>query len=188
MARRRTEEAPPPVEVKPGGKGRATPKRREAQAGRRRPLGASVDRKTARDEARRTRMETRLALQRGDESKMPARDRGPVKRFVRDYVDSRRTIAEFFLPIGVLLYIPIIALPGRGISYAATIGLFLLLVVLIGELTFLGLRLRRAVRERFGPDQARGVTMYGVLRAGQLRRWRLPRPQVKLGERPERRR
>ena len=31
----------------------------------------------------------REALANGDERYLPARDKGPVRRFVRDYVDSR---------------------------------------------------------------------------------------------------
>jgi hypothetical protein len=40
---------------------------------------------------------------RGDQSALPARDRGPVKKFVRDYIDSRRSLGEYFLPLMVIV-------------------------------------------------------------------------------------
>src|SRR5699024_8649023 len=42
-------------------------------------------------------------------------------------------------------------------------------------------RLRREVTERFG-DVGRGVVTYGIMRAIQIRRFRLPRAQIKHGE------
>ena len=41
----------------------------------------------------------------GEEKNLPPRDRGPVHRFARDYVDSRRSAAEFFLPIALFVLI-----------------------------------------------------------------------------------
>ena len=35
----------------------------------------------------------------GDEKFLPARDQGPVRRFIRDWVDSRISVAEFLLPL-----------------------------------------------------------------------------------------
>jgi hypothetical protein len=171
-------------EDKATGKGRPTPKRREAQARQRRPIAsAPADRRTAREDARRRRTEVRAALERGDESRMPARDRGPVRRFVRDYVDSRRTIAEYFLPVGVILYVPLLFGPAgaKGIAGLALMGLLILLVL---ELVRLGIGLSRALRSTFAGDERRGAVLYGLTRAGQMRRFRLPRPQVKVGDKP----
>ena len=62
-----------------GGKGRATPKRREAEKGRRRAITAPKDRKQAYREARERSREERKrsmqALRTGDESHLPPRDR-----------------------------------------------------------------------------------------------------------------
>jgi hypothetical protein len=123
-------------------------------------------------------------MERGDESRMPVRDRGPARRFARDYVDSRRTVAEYFLPIGVLLYIPLLFARNSAGGIAST-ALMLLLVLLVLELVRLGTGLSRALRARFPAEERRGAVLYGVTRAGQVRRWRLPRPQVKVGERPD---
>ena len=45
------------------------------------------------------RSEARGAAARGDESFLPARDRGPVRKTVRDLVDSRRNIGSWFLAV-----------------------------------------------------------------------------------------
>jgi Protein of unknown function (DUF3043) len=176
---------PPDAEERQAGKGRPTPKRREAEARRRRPVAAApTDRAAAREDSRRRRIEIRAALANGDESRMPPRDRGPVRRFARDYVDSRRTIAEFFLPIGVVLYIPLL-FARSAVGGFASLALMVLLVMLVLELVRLGIGLSRALRARFEERERRGAVTYGLTRACQIRKWRLPRPQVKVGERPD---
>ena len=87
--------------TKPGGKGRPTPKRREVEKGRRRAITAPRDRKEAykqtRERQREERTRSMQALRAGDEKHLPLRDRGPVKKYARDLVDARRSVAEFFL-------------------------------------------------------------------------------------------
>ncbi|MFL6138286.1 MAG: DUF3043 domain-containing protein [Frankiaceae bacterium] len=192
MLRRRPDQppTPTPAEQEPAGerpvkKGRPTPKRREAEARRRRPVGAApADRATAREEARRRRIEVRTAMERGDESRMPTRDRGPARRFARDYVDSRRTIAEYFLPLGIILYVPLL-FASAGVKSIASLALIALLLMLLAELGRLGAGLSRTLRDRFPDDERRGAVLYGLTRAAQTRRFRWPRPQVKVGQRPD---
>ena len=65
--------------------------------------------------------------------------------------------------------------------WSATILLVLL------DTAFLVFRLRREVRRRFPNESHKGVTSYAILRSMQLRWLRLPKRQVKIGERlPER--
>ena len=77
-------------------KGRPTPKRKDAQASTKfaslAPASTKAEKKRAKDAARVARMNQRAAYLRGDESALPARDRGAEKKFVRNYVDSRRSI------------------------------------------------------------------------------------------------
>ena len=35
----------------------------------------------------------------GDERYLPPRDKGPVKRFIRDFVDSRFSFIELMIPL-----------------------------------------------------------------------------------------
>jgi len=167
-----------------GGKGRPTPTRKEAEAARRQRVRPTLDRRaTARRdrEARRAQAaKTRLAMQTGDEAHYTGRDRGPVRGFIRDFVDSRRSVAEFFLPLLlVVLVLSFFRNPTAAIVSAAVWLASMLLVAV--DLFVLGFRLRREVRRRFPEDTGRGHTFYGVIRATQLRRLRLPKPRVKAG-------
>ena len=45
----------------------------------------------------------REAMRTGDDRYLPARDQGPVRRFIRDYVDSRFWVLELMLPVMVVL-------------------------------------------------------------------------------------
>lgn len=168
-------------------KGRPTPKRSEAEASRRTRVTVPKDRKEAsrqsRERLRAEREKQRLALLNGDEKALPLRDKGPVRRFTRDYVDSRWTMAEFFLPYAVVvLVLSIVRNPALQLAAQLLFMLFFVLVVL--DSLRLGLGLRKALAERFPNDPTRGAVSYGLMRTLQMRRLRLPKPQVKRGERP----
>ena len=47
----------------------------------------------------------REGMRTGDERYLPARDKGPVRRYVRDFVDARLCMAELLLPLLVLMMI-----------------------------------------------------------------------------------
>ncbi|PBC72075.1 hypothetical protein BX265_6691 [Streptomyces sp. TLI_235] len=168
-------------------KGRPTPKRSEAEATRRTRVTVPKDRKEAakqsRDRMRSEREKQRTALLEGDERYLPARDKGPVRRFARDYVDSRWSLAEFFLPYAVVvLVLSIVRVPALQLLSTLLFLVFFVLVIL--DFARLGLGLRKAVQERFPNQNTRGAVPYGLMRTLQMRRLRLPKPQVKRGERP----
>ncbi len=54
----------------------------------------------------------RQALDTGDEKFLPLRDKGPQKRFARDYVDARFSLGEYLM-FGALVFV-IISLAGAG--------------------------------------------------------------------------
>ncbi|MFB6816396.1 DUF3043 domain-containing protein [Streptomyces sp. NPDC056347] len=169
-------------------KGRPTPKRSDAQSQRRRASsGAPLDRKEAmrrQREARRADLaKQREALSNGDERYLPVRDKGPVRRFVRNYVDSRFCVAEFFLPMAVVILI----LSVIQVQNIQTISLLLWLVVIVLivlDSIGIAIRLKKQLKERFPDTPKRGAVAYGLMRTLQMRRLRLPKPQVKRGERP----
>lgn len=171
------------------GKGRPTPKRKEVEAARRRPLG-STDRKAAakkqRAAARTAREREYQALQTGDERYLPARDKGPVKRWVRDYVDARRSLGEFFLPLSIGMLLATFLTANSVVAGLVTIVvLYLIVAATIIDAFVLSRILKKRLARRFGEQNVpRGSLMYGVLRAFQIRRTRLPKPQVKRGEYP----
>ncbi|MER6997806.1 DUF3043 domain-containing protein [Streptomyces sp. NPDC000410] len=168
-------------------KGRPTPKRSEAQTQRRRAQSAPADRKEAmrrQREARRADLaKQREALNSGDERYLPARDKGPVRRFVRDFVDSRFCIAEFFLPLAVIiLVLSMIRMPQvQNIALLLWAGVIAMIVV---DSVGIWIRLKKQLNERFPNEPKRGAVAYGLMRTLQMRRLRLPKPQVKRGERP----
>ncbi|MFF0788383.1 DUF3043 domain-containing protein [Streptomyces spiralis] len=168
-------------------KGRPTPKRSEAQAQRRSVANTATTRKEAakrQREERRTQMERqRQALASGDERYLPARDKGPVRRFARDFIDSRFNIAEFFLPMAVV----ILVLSMVRVGYLQNLALLLWLVVIVLivlDSIVTGFRLKKRLAERFPDENKRGAVAYALMRSLQMRRLRLPKPQVKRGERP----
>lgn len=177
-----------PVEVRPGSKGRATPKRSQAQARNQRPL-VPTDRKAAvrasRAQAREQRSKTRQALMTGDDAHLPPRDKGPVRRHVRDYVDARWNVGEFFL-IVALLVVGLTLIPDPRVFLVMTLLLWTTVVACILDGFLLARGLRRHLVAKFGEEMVpKGTVSYGVLRAFQLRRTRLPKPQVKHGQRPD---
>jgi hypothetical protein len=168
-------------------KGRPTPKRSEAQSQRRSVANTSMTRK---DAAKRQREERRAAMERqrqalatGDERYLPARDKGPVRKFARDFVDSRFNVAEFFLPMAVI----ILVLSLVRVAALQNIALLLWLVVIVLivlDSVLSAFRLRKRLAERFPDVNRRGAVAYALMRSLQMRRLRLPKPQVKRGERP----
>jgi hypothetical protein len=171
--------------VRASGKGRPTPKRHEAQG--RRP-GPPPPPPTTRKEAYK-RMREQQASQRGnarraalagDESALPARDRGPVRKLVRDIVDSRRNTGGLFLAVAGVALIGTV-LPFEVVRVGATFLLFAYFLLLIADSVVLGRRISRTVADRFPKEARRGVVWYGISRATMVRRWRFPKPEVAVG-------
>ncbi|GAB3584862.1 DUF3043 domain-containing protein [Calidifontibacter terrae] len=168
------------------GKGRPTPKRKDAQAARRQPLvpaDRDAARKEAKSQSRVQRAQQREALARGDEKALPARDRGPVKRFIRDTVDARWNIGEILLPL-MLLMLVMTVLPNRSFQVAALFLVWIVLAFGIIDSWLLWRRLKKRIHERFNEDPPRGAAMYAIMRAMQMRMSRMPKPQVKRGDKP----
>jgi len=170
-------------------KGRPTPKRKEAEASRAQRMKPPKDRREAyqmqRARQKEDRSKVRSALISGDDKYLPSRDRGPLRRFVRDWVDARRTIGEFFILIGLAVVLANL-IPSAAVKSYATTAWLALLVLLIGEGFLLSRRLKRELGTRFPPakgpyDGRRGAIFYGIMRSFQLRRLRLPKPQVTPG-------
>ena len=164
------------------GKGRPTPTRREAEAAAKARAKAALDPKASKQRQREHRAESsrqiRAGIKAGDERYLPARDRGPVKRFVRDYVDHRLCMAEFSIP---LLFSSLLAsAPDHPELGAGIMNATLLVVVL--DSVLLRFRMRRELKRRFPDEAVKGTTFYAYMRALQLRFLRLPKPQVKLGQ------
>jgi len=169
------------------GKGRPTPKRTEAQGRRSGPVPPPP---TTRKEAyRRTREQqaagrgsAREAAARGDESSLPARDRGPERRLVRDLVDARRNAGSIFLVVAALVLVGYF-IPNPAVQSYTVFVWFAFFLVIIGDSFILGRKIKKAVTERFPntSQRSRSLIWYGISRATMIRRWRFPKPQVAIG-------
>lgn len=171
-----------------GAKNWPTPKRKDQEAARRQPL-VVADRKQAKklDRAKRNEQltKTRQAMLTGDDSGLPPRDKGPVRRYMRDFIDARRNLAEFMLPI-MLVVLALSFLRTSTILFFVTILTYSILLVAVVDTVLMWRKLRKRLVEKFGAEAAgaKGNGMYAAMRAFQLRRSRMPRALVKRGEYP----
>ncbi|PIB08664.1 MULTISPECIES: DUF3043 domain-containing protein [Streptomyces] len=168
-------------------KGRPTPKRSEAQTQRRSVANTPTTRKEAakrqRDARREAMDKQRQALASGDERYLPARDKGPVRRFARDFVDSRFCIAEFFLPLAVVILVLSMVRVGALQNIALLLWLVVIALIVVDSIG-IAIRLKKQLNARFPDLPKKGAVAYALMRTLQMRRLRLPKPQVKRGERP----
>ena len=186
MFRRR--ESAPELQVtpeRPGAKGRPTPTRKEAEAAARARAKVPRTRKEQLAAQRSARSESsarmREAMKNGDERYLPPRDRGPVRRFIRDFVDSRFTLIELMVPI--LIVSMVLGYSGNEqMMRAGNTLLFATLMLIVMDAVFLRLRLRRELARRFPDEPRKGTTLYAVMRSMQMRFMRMPKTQVRIGQ------
>jgi DUF3043 family protein len=168
------------------GKGRATPKRKEAEAARKKRMTPPRNKREAsalhRERVKEQRGKQREALAgAGDDRYLPTRDQGPVKKLIRNYIDSRRTIGEFLIPVFLVMFLASIVLSSIT-QYFGTVA-WVAVLVLLGLDSIRVMRgLRKEITERFGAAEARGITMYALMRSWQMRRLRLPKATVRPGD------
>lgn len=191
MFRRRTQAEPEqaPQPVKPGGKGRPTPKRSEAQKLRRQPITAPPkDRKEAyrqlRSRQAAERSKARDGMREGVQKYLPRRDQGPVRRFARDFVDSRRFLLSYMMYVMIFTF-ALGLLRSPLFTLVSLLMLWLMMAIVVIEGLWLTRRIKRLAAERFPGESVKGLGWYAVSRAMQIRRLRMPAPQVKFGDRPE---
>lgn len=178
---------PSPTDGTPTGKGRPTPTRKEAEAARRERARAGMDKKAAQKLMREKRAESnrrmREGMKTGEEKYLPARDQGPVRRAVRDWVDARVSVAEFLLPL-LLLILVLQATGSKQLVQLSSQLWAVTILLLLVDTVWIRFRLQRLLRERFPDESLRGTTFYALTRMLQLRFMRLPKPNVKVGGRP----
>ncbi len=185
--------APQTTKVRPAAetaKGRATPKRSEAERGRRQGITGTPARsggssrggtKTSSANGQAERRARQEAIRRGEQWALPARDRGPVKALARDYIDSRRRLSEYYMYLMIVLVV-VLFIKKSGLQlYAEPIALVLILLVVV-DAAWLRFKLTKLVRERLPGESTRGLTTYAVFRALQIRRFRVPPPRIRPGD------
>lgn len=170
-ARRRGPVAPAPMTVSEARK-------------RRREMRRTMTKEERRDDKLRRRAavaERRERMMAGEEDYLLPRDRGPVRRFVRDIVDSRRNVLGLFMPAALLLIFVMLAMP--RLQFYVSPAMLLLMLVMVIDAVLLSRKVNKAVAAKF-PDNTetpRKLGFYAAGRASQMRRMRMPRPAVARG-------
>ena len=181
----------PPAEA---GKGRPTPKRSDAERNRYQTITGSTtsgrgprtgtkakltpeDKARARSErARRTE-----AMRRGEDWALGPRDRGPIRKLARDYVDAHRRPSEYYMYVLLLLLVALLSRNATLNTYVSPLVLVLIAVVVV-DAYLLRRALFKLAAERYPGESTRGMTTYAVMRALQIRRFRMPAPRLKPGD------
>lgn len=169
------------------GKGHATPTRKEREAANQKPL-VSGDRKAGNKAARakmaEARDRARVGMANGEEKYLQLRDRGPQRRYIRDYIDARFNIGEIMIP--ALFVIIILSFINNAVVQVVSVfALWAFFLVAVADCIVAGFIINRKLVAKFGADRLqKGNRWYAAMRALQLRLMRLPKPQVKRGSYP----
>ena len=185
-------------------KGRPTPKRSEAtkrrgpvapapltsaEARQRRkelrgPKLSKDERKIERLTRRADMADRREKMMAGDESYLLPRDKGPVRRYVRDVVDSRRNVLGLFMPAALAMIFFMLALPSLKFQQILSYAMLILVVIMLIDGLLVGRKVNHMVDEKFPGNTESGwkLGLYAASRASQLRRMRAPRPAVNRGD------
>ena len=181
-----------PADTKPrspaeAAKGRPTPKRSVAEAKRRQPIAGS-SRATAaprtkeeKTKARTNRTNRYEAMRRGEAWALNPRDRGPARALARDFIDSKRRVSEYYMYILVVLLAAVFVRSTAAQAIISPLVLVLIAVILI-DASLIRRSLRKLIAERLPNESMKGLTAYAVMRALQIRRFRVPTPRVRPGD------
>ena len=185
-------------------KGKPTPKRSQAERKRgpvapapmtsaearrrRKEVGAPKltreERKSERLTRRADMSERREKMMAGEDAYLLPRDKGPVRRFVRDVVDSRRNVLGLFMPAALGLIFVMLAVPSVTVQRLLSPAMLVLVLIMVTDGLIVGRKVNRLVDEKFPDNTESGwkLGLYAASRASQLRRMRAPRPQVNRGD------
>lgn len=189
--------------VRTAPKGKPTPKRSEAsrkrgpvapapmtsaEARKRRKelRGAKLsreERKIERAERRSDMSVRREKMMAGEDAYLLPRDKGPVRRYVRDVVDSRRNLLGLFMPAALGLIFVMLAVPSVQVQAFLSPAMLVLVLVMVIDGVFLGRKANKLADAKFPDNTETGwkLGFYAASRASQLRRMRAPKPQVERG-------
>jgi len=181
-----------PADTKPrspaeAAKGRPTPKRSVAEAKRRQPIAGS-SRTTAAPRTKEDKAKARTnragryeAMRRGEAWALNPRDRGPARALARDYVDSKRRVSEYYMYILVVLLAAVFVRSKAAQEFISPLVLVLVVIIII-DASLIRRGLGQLLAERLPNESMKGLTAYAVMRALQIRRFRVPVPRVRPGD------
>ncbi|HYZ68946.1 MAG TPA: DUF3043 domain-containing protein [Mycobacterium sp.] len=183
-------------------KGRPTPKRDQGRRGpvapapmtaaearkRRKEMGgpklSREERKAERLTRRADMAERREKMMAGEDAYLLPRDKGPVRRFVRDVVDARRNVLGLFMPSALGLIFIMLAVPSLTVQRLLSPAMLVLVLIMVIDGFIVGRKVNKLVDQKFPDNTESGwkLGFYAASRASQLRRMRAPRPQVNRGD------
>jgi hypothetical protein len=183
------QDTPQSDQPKKAGKGKPTPARKQQELLRKKPVvgNRSPEAKRAAKRALQAeRAKAREGLANGEDRYLTSRDRGPQRKLARDIVDSRFTAGELVLPaLFLVIIISSIRTEDAVIDLYIQLGTLITmwgLFVLVGIDGFiLGKKTLKIAQERYGDKAEKGLRWYAAMRSIQMRGMRLPKPQVKRG-------
>lgn len=123
----------------------------------------------------------------GDPRHVLAKDRGPVRKYIRDEVDTHRHLVGLFMPLVALVLVVTVGLSSNpALQVYSTPILLVLLIIMLGEGLWISRRVIRKVREEFpdAPDRSFSIGWYAVQRAMTIRKLRSPKAFLKPGDVP----
>jgi hypothetical protein len=155
-------------------------RRRKEVAGRKL---TKAERKEVKGEQRQQMADRRAKMMAGEEAYLLPRDKGPVRRYVRDLVDSRGNLLGLFMPLAFVLVLVSFGAPPK-IAASVSLGMMVLVVIMVIDAVFVARRINKAVDLKFPDNTESGwkLGFYAASRATQIRRMRAPKPQVKRGD------
>ncbi|MCK6080464.1 DUF3043 domain-containing protein [Microbacterium sp. EYE_5] len=181
---------PPPADTAPDapsgpGKNRPTPTRAEQEAARKRPLVANTKEARARAKAdlAAQREKARIGMAAGDERYLTPRDRGPQRRFARDYTDAGWHFGELVMPLLVIVILMALV-PNNAVVFYSYVGLWAYILFVVADMILLSRKVKKLAAAKWGDRREKGLGWYAAMRSVQMRFMRLPKPQVKRGDYP----
>ncbi|WNI12596.1 DUF3043 domain-containing protein [Corynebacterium sp. Z-1] len=141
--------------------------------------------KKQRDERRASNREMQARMDQGDERYLMDRDKGEVRRYVRDWIDSRYFINNWVMPIALVILVLtfLVSFASPQVAKIITFISMAFMLTIIAEGFIIGRSANKAVRAKFPDTDETGfpLGMYAFSRATQPRKWRTPKPQVAAG-------
>ncbi|KLO32035.1 DUF3043 domain-containing protein [Mycobacterium haemophilum] len=156
----------------------------EARARRKslaRPKLSRAERRAERAASRARVADRRERMMAGEEAYLLPRDQGPVRRYVRDVVDSRRNALGLFMPSALALLFIMFGVPQLQLYMSP--AMLVLMAVMGIDGVILGRKVSKLVDAKFpsNTESRWKLGLYAAGRASQMRRLRAPRPQVERG-------
>ncbi len=177
-------------ENKTTGKGHPTPKRKEVEKQKIHTLIPS-DRKEAKRLERKKRNEfyerQRIALATGDEKYLPAKDKGKVRRWVRNWVDARFSWCEYLFPVTLIILVGSLFFQNNPVMQVRIlVALYLVFITCFIDAIIATIIVKRRIRKHFiSSDIPPRIGVYAFMRMLLLPIMRSPKPQVHKREWPK---